>query len=100
MTITAIMSSDGDELNMAINGRFDFNVHTAFREAYRDVPSTTKFVVDLTRTTFMDSAALGMLLLLREFVGEDAAGIKIKNCQPDVRKVLRVSNLDKLFIVE
>ncbi|NOX76111.1 MAG: STAS domain-containing protein [Gammaproteobacteria bacterium] len=100
MTITARMSPDGGELSMTIDGRFDFNIHAAFRDAYRDVPITTKFVVDLTRTTFMDSAALGMLLLLREFVGEDASAVKIRNCRPDVRKVLQISNLDKLFTVE
>lgn len=100
MTINASLSPDGDELNLAIDGRFDFNIHTEFRDAYRNVPNTTRFVVDLARTTFIDSAALGMLLLLREFVGEDEGAVRIRNCQPEVRRVLQVSNLDRLFVVE
>ena len=100
MGFEASLSSDGSELTMSIDGRFDFNIHSDFRNAYRDLPPTTRFVVDLGRATFMDSSAMGMLLLLREHAGEKAANIRLQNCNADIKKILSISNLDKMFVVE
>lgn len=91
------LSEDGHELNMAIDGRFDFSLHADFRNAYRDLPRDTAYIIDLAQTTFMDSSAMGMLLLLREYAGDKEADIRLINCSPEVRKVLSISNLDKMF---
>lgn len=100
MGFSADLSGDGNQLTMEIDGRFDFNIHSDFRNSYRDLPTTTKFVVNLAKATFMDSSAMGMLLLLREHVGEKADSIRLQNCNPEVRKILSISNLDKMFVVE
>lgn len=92
-------SDDGNEVLITVDGRFDFSVHGDFRDAYRDAPKSARFVIDLGQTTFMDSSAMGMLLLLREYAGEKNANISIINCTPEVRKVLAISNLDKLFSI-
>ena len=54
-------------------------------------------VVDLKDATYLDSSALGMLLLLREHAGGDESDIRVVNSSPDVRKILGISNFDKLF---
>jgi anti-anti-sigma factor len=100
MGLSTSRSTDGSELTIAVDGRFDFNLHSDFRNAYRDLPPETRFVIDLRDTTFMDSSAMGMLLLLREHAGEKSANIRLLNCSPDVRKVLKISNLDKIFAME
>ena len=100
MGLSAILSDDGSLLTMAIDGRFDFNIHSEFRNSYRDLPATTRFDIDLAKATFMDSSAMGMLLLLREHVGEKTNSIRLLNCGPEVRKILSISNLDKMFVVE
>jgi HptB-dependent secretion and biofilm anti anti-sigma factor len=100
MGFSATLSSAGDELTMVIDGRFDFNIHSDFRNAYRDLPASTRYVVDLARASFMDSSAMGMLLLLREHAGEKDANICLQNCNADIRKILSISNLDKMFVVE
>jgi anti-anti-sigma regulatory factor len=45
----------------------------------------------------MDSSALGMLLLLRDHAGGDDAEVQVINISSDVRKILAISNFDKLF---
>lgn len=100
MGFSSNLSGDRSTLTMAIDGRFDFNIHSDFRNSYRDLPETTRFVVDLGKATFMDSSAMGMLLLLREHTGENADKISLQNCGPEIRKILSISNLDKMFIVE
>lgn len=100
MTISSQLSADGQELTIAIQGRFDFNTHQAFRDAYQCAGSSPKrYVVDLNGATYLDSSALGMLLLLRDHAGSDKADIRLINCNPDVRKVLSVSNFEQLFSI-
>lgn len=98
MSVESEVSLDGTKLTITVKGRFDFGSHQAFRDAYErfyKVPAL--YVVDLKDTTYMDSSALGMLLLLRDHAGGDNAEVKVINSNPDVRKILAISNFDKLF---
>lgn len=98
MAITSTPSADGQELTIVIQGRFDFGAHQEFREAYERVPKPPRtYSVDLKGTTYLDSSALGMLLLLRDHAGGDHAKIKLNNCNADVRKILAISNFEQLF---
>ena len=54
-------------------------------------------VVDLKEATYLDSSALGMLLLLRDHAGGDNSDIRVVNSSTDVKKILAISNFDKLF---
>jgi len=40
-----------------------------------------------------------MLLLLRDHAGGDSAEVEIMNCNPDVKKILTISNFDQLFTI-
>jgi anti-anti-sigma factor len=51
--------------------------------------------VDLERTTYLDSSALGMLLLLKDQSGD----VRIIKTSPDVRRVLEIANFHRLFDV-
>ena len=53
--------------------------------------------MDLKEATYLDSSALGMLLLLRDHAGGDNSDVRVVNSSTDVRKVLAISNFDKLF---
>lgn len=101
MTISSIESRDGREVVIRIKGRFDFSTHQDFRSAYEDheeVPEA--YVVDLREATYLDSSALGMLLLLRDHAGGDSRKVRIVNCNPDVKKILSISNFEQLFTIQ
>jgi anti-anti-sigma factor len=88
------------ELTIKIQGRFDFSAHQEFRDAYEKVKEEPKaYVVDMKETTYLDSSALGMLLLLRDHAGGDNSQIEIVNCNPDVKKILTISNFEQLFTI-
>lgn len=98
MTITTKSSADGAELIIEVEGRFDFSAHQEFRKAYEVTGAKPrKFVIDMRGTNYLDSSALGMLLLLRDYAGGDTAQISISHCNPDVKNILTVSNFDQLF---
>lgn len=100
MPIEARRSDDGQTLTIRVEGRFDFSTHQAFRDAYEHSdPSVQRYVIDLSDTTYLDSSALGMLLLLRDHAGGDSARISVENCNSDVRRILAISNFEQLFSI-
>ena len=101
MSISSLVSTDGTELTIKVQGRFDFSAHQEFRDSYeREDVDPISYVVDLNRTTYLDSSALGMLLLLRDHAGGDDAEVKIVNCNRDVKKILTISNFEQLFSIQ
>ncbi|MEB0155953.1 STAS domain-containing protein, partial [Pseudomonas sp. CCC3.2] len=46
---------------------------------------------------YLDSSALGMLLLLRDHAGGENSKISLINCNKDVGTILTISNFSKLF---
>ena len=89
------------EITISIKGRFNFEMHTMFRNAYLDDIKNKnlglRFIVDLAGAEYIDSSALGMLLLLRGEFDSAGAMVEIVNSRPDVLMVLKTSNFDRLF---
>jgi anti-anti-sigma factor len=85
------------DLVIRISGRFDFSCHAEFKQAYTGGSGCTSFVVDMGQVTYMDSAALGMLLLLRDHATSKGATVAISNCKGQPSEVLKIANFDKLF---
>ncbi|TPW11745.1 MAG: antisigma-factor antagonist STAS domain-containing protein [Halothiobacillaceae bacterium] len=102
MSVTTQVSGDGATVTIYIQGRFDFGIHQAFRAAYEQAAVNVAhpaFIVDLSATEYMDSSALGMLLLLREHAGSDRNRVAITHCSAVIREILDIANFDKLFTV-
>jgi len=98
MATSSTVSNDGREVTIKVDGRFDFSAHQSFRDAYSQAdPSSARFVIDITRADYIDSSALGMLLLLRQRAGGDSARIRLFGCAAEVQKILEVSRSDRLF---
>ncbi|MGB5325672.1 MAG: STAS domain-containing protein [Pseudomonadales bacterium] len=101
MSISAKLSDSANELVIQVQGRFDFSAHQDFRSAYEDLQASPEsYAVDMAQTTYLDSSALGMLLLLRDHAGGDSASIRLINCNDDVRKILVISNFGRLFTIQ
>ena len=101
MGVQSSIDSNNKELIIKIDGRFDFSAHQEFRDAYEGVSNEVNvYVVDLGNTSYLDSSALGMLLLLRDHAGGDDANIKIIKCNSDVKKILTISNFEQLFTIQ
>jgi len=97
MSVTSSIS--GNKLTINISGRFDFSVHKDFRAAIdsiadNNINSTT---VDMRTTEYIDSSALGMLLMLKSKMGDSKEAISIINSNPDVKKIFEIANFAQLF---
>jgi anti-anti-sigma factor len=82
---------------ISVKGRFDFSIQSDFRRAYEQAQKNATFVIDFSGTDYMDSSALGMLLLLRDYAGGQNASIEIANAGKDIKTILEISNFGKIF---
>lgn len=98
MAIEATFSSDDKSLTIQIIGVFGFLEHAEFMATYtnKDIRNCT---IDMKAALYIDSAALGMLLLLRDALTEDAV-VSIVRCNAQVKKTLLNSRFDRKFKIE
>lgn len=83
-----------------LSGRFDFNTHREFRSAYEPLVSdaeTRAVVVDFSSVDYLDSSALGMLLMLRDKLGGANKEVALAGVRGNVKQVLDIANFGKLF---
>jgi anti-anti-sigma factor len=96
----ANVSVSNGEARIKLVGRFDFNSHREFRAAYESLMDNAEvrtLVVDLTGVDYLDSSALGMLLMVRDKAGSANKAILLANAQSGVKQVLDIANFSKLF---
>lgn len=85
---------------LILNGRFDFNSHRAFKESYSGflADAGVKTVeIDLANVSYIDSSALGMLLMLRERSDSLGKKVALRNPNEVVVQILDIANFNKLF---
>ena len=94
------VASDNGRALLSLRGRFDFNSHREFREAIENAlgqADVTELQVDLAGVDYLDSSALGMLLMLRDRAKGAGKAVSLANCRGAVKQVLDIANFGKLF---
>ncbi len=84
-----------------LRGRFVFASHREFNDAVDAALKTSEpnVIIDLSDTVYIDSAALGMLLLARHRAEQLGKTITLKGAEGTVLQVLQIANFDRLFTV-
>ena len=98
MTINKHTSDDGTKTTISIEGRFDFSLHQRFREVYSN-EQCKKMVLDLSLTSYMDSSALGMILLVKDYMENLGGEVMITNPNENVLKILQIAQFHRLFTI-
>ncbi len=99
MSVEALVDAAAKHITILIEGAFGFNLVQDFRRCYND-RQEFRFTIDLRKVDYIDSAGLGMLLNMHNYLGQDDGMIKITNTLPQVRKILTMSRFDKKFVIE
>ena len=101
MPITVRPSEDQTTIQITITGSFDFSLHRDFRNAYRNVTQAgVKFNVNLHGAEYMDSAALGMLLLLREHAEKHKSYVILQAPSPEIKRILLMAKFDQMLAID
>ena len=85
---------------LALRGRFDFSCHREFRSAFDAAladPAASGIDIDFGGVDYLDSSALGMLLLVRERAQAAHRPLRLMNAKGVVADVLKVANFGKIF---
>jgi len=96
MSIT--FSTTDNKLTINTPERFDFGSHKEFRSAIATInPNINHACIDMRMTGYVDSSALGMLLMLKSKMGNNKEAVSLINTRPEVKKILDIANFGQLF---
>ncbi len=97
MSVTHRKSTEDNEVVIQISDKFEFSSQKQFREAYQSYDSGCRFIVDMGNVDYMDSSALGMLLMLRDHAGGNRDNLVLRAVSPTLQKVLSIANFERMF---
>jgi anti-anti-sigma factor len=69
-------------------------------EGLRDADTSRELVIDLTATRAVDSAGLGVLVLIQRRAAEMRASVRLVGASEEVRYLLVMTRLDDRFIID
>lgn len=95
--------TENNVTRLSLEGRFDFHSHRDFRSAYDGLlgrADVREIVIDFGRVDYLDSSALGMLLLLREKAEAVGKKVILTSLAGTVKQVLEIANFGKLFTIQ
>lgn len=101
MSIKKEVSDDKRKIEISISGRFDFSLHQHFRDSYSNCKDKdTEYTLNLSETTYMDSSALGMILLLKDHAESQSGQVIIKKPSESVNQILEIAQFHRLLSIE
>jgi HptB-dependent secretion and biofilm anti anti-sigma factor len=93
---------NNDDTTVSISGEFTFTDHVAFKAIASRLLERqgTPIIIDLAKLEFIDSAGLGMLLIVREEADKAHRSLVLRGPCGQVKRMFDVTKFDTLFTVE
>lgn len=94
--------SDKEISVIYLNGRFVFDCHKDFRNATDQAlerSGTRVIQLDMGKVEYLDSSALGMLLMLKEKSEKSGRTIQITHLKGMARQIIEIANFHKVFTI-
>ena len=95
-------SNEGQSVIISVKGEIDIYSAPDFKESlYKSINNVQQnIILDCRDLTYIDSMGLGILVGALKRVREKDRNITIRNPRNTVRKLFRITGLDKAFIIE
>ena len=90
---------DGNAAKVKIMGKCTFPDHVEFRKILDilNIDALKRIEIDINGATFIDSAALGILLLMRDEAKKKSIDLAILRPQGQVKRMFEISRFYDLF---
>ena len=88
------------EQSLHIPERFDFSYHKQFTEQYQAAlarDGISKISLDFSRVNYLDSSALGMMVLFQKKAKSKNIKVFIRGAQESAKEILQIAHFDRLF---
>jgi len=98
MSVRKSINNEKSITSIFVKGDFTYDSHKDFLSAYSTSPEKSSFVLNLSDVKYMDSAALGMLLQLKEFSENRKASLKVINSKHEsVRELFNIVDFHQVM---
>lgn len=89
-------------IEVTLHGRITYSDHPSFRNVMAQIKESgaTQLVFDLADVEFIDSAGLGMLLMVRDTAAQKRAEVVLRRSRGQVQRIFASSKFETLFTVE
>lgn len=89
----------GDHYLIELIGDLDIYNNKKFKEKLADIYEDLDkdLVVDCSRLEYIDSTGLGSFISLLKLTRDEEKEITVKNLKKNIKKVFKITDLDKLF---
>ena len=96
------LKSTSPQMEIDLRGRLTFSDYSVFREIsdQLNLYGPKSCLLDLENLEFIDSAGLGMLLIVRDKMTSKNGSVVLKNSQGQVKKMLTLGKFESLFTIE
>ena len=96
------LAAEGDTNKVTLRGRFTFTDNKAFREVVSSIREGgyRNCLIDMNGLEFIDSAGLGMLLLVRDAANESNVTLVVRGPRGQVKKMLDIARFDEILTIE
>lgn len=95
------ISHQNTSITVSLSGQFTFADNQKFRNILEVVANgqTQAIELNFSEVNFIDSAGLGMLLLLRDECAKHNISLTIRGTKGQVDKIFVISKFDQLFTI-
>jgi anti-anti-sigma factor len=93
---------EGTTGTVVLHGLFNFAAHADIKPAVYPLleqPDLKQICMDMTDVSYLDSSALGLLLVFKEMAGPKGKAISIRNPSTQVMKILKIVKFETLFTI-
>jgi HptB-dependent secretion and biofilm anti anti-sigma factor len=92
---------NNNELDLTLIGKFTFVDHSIFKPILEDIEKNTfnNITINLSGIEFIDSAALGILLLVKDSSDKNNISLVLKSPSGQVKKMFEVTRFYDLFTI-
>lgn len=84
-----------------LNGKFTFSDNQIFKEIIEHLKSrgSSSVIINMASVSFIDSAAIGMLLLAKDEATNNTKALRIKGLSGQPKKMFDISKLGEVFLI-
>lgn len=91
-----------DATEVRLTGRLEFTDHDRLRDivSLLHQMQARRFIIDLSGLDFIDSAGLGMILILQEEAEQKNAKLVVRHPRNDVRRSMDLAKIGEIVAIE
>ena len=100
--IEPCFDQENNTLSVTVEGEIDIFNSTGFKDYLSNLVQehACDIFIDCTNLEYVDSTGLGALVAVLKKVKQNGHNIHLLGLRPNILKLFRITNLDKVFVIE